>query len=151
MGASQKFTCCLGPLDSDLYMYSNCSGFDVGGDRNNCNCDGTGNDRACSSPRHSVTSNGRDQFRRTVGLDRLQVKESDIPNLPYLQAVVKESYRLHPSAPLSLPRKSKEEVELYIRTQITSQHSTHPRYLCHPSRPQCLQKSGGVQPRTIFC
>ena len=67
MGASQKFTCCLGPLDSDLYMYNNCSGFDVGGDRNNCNCDGTGNDQACSSPRHSVTSNGRDQFRSRFG------------------------------------------------------------------------------------
>ena len=98
-----------------------------------------------------ILSRAMEEINSVVGLDRL-VKESDIPNLPYLQAVVKqESYRLHPSAPLSLPRKSKEEVELYIRTQITSQHSTHPQYLCHPSRPQCLQKSGGVQPRTIFC
>nr|XP_024379818.1 flavonoid 3',5'-hydroxylase 1-like [Physcomitrium patens] len=32
--------------------------------------------------------------------DRL-VKESDIPNLPFLQAIVKETYRMHPSVPLS--------------------------------------------------
>lgn len=38
-----------------------------------------------------------------VGRDRL-VKESDIPNLPYFQAVIKETFRLHPSTPLSLPR-----------------------------------------------
>lgn len=38
-----------------------------------------------------------------VGLDRFLVEESDIPKLPYLQAVVKELFRLHPPAPFSLP------------------------------------------------
>lgn len=36
-----------------------------------------------------------------VGTSTL-VKESDIPNLPYLQAVVKEVLRLHPPAPFAL-------------------------------------------------
>lgn len=42
-----------------------------------------------------------------VGQDRL-VQESDHPNLPFLQAIVKETYRMHPSLPLGLRRESHE-------------------------------------------
>ncbi|KAL3694106.1 hypothetical protein R1sor_007757 [Riccia sorocarpa] len=38
-----------------------------------------------------------------VGLERC-VEDSDIPNLPYLRAVVKETFRLTPAAPVLLPR-----------------------------------------------
>ncbi|EFH58280.1 CYP76C2 [Arabidopsis lyrata subsp. lyrata] len=40
------------------------------------------------------------------------VKESDISELPYLQAVVKETFRLHPAAPLLVPRKAEFDVEV---------------------------------------
>ncbi|XP_057722628.1 3,9-dihydroxypterocarpan 6A-monooxygenase-like [Arachis stenosperma] len=43
----------------------------------------------------------RAEIDAVVGSTRL-VNESDVPNLPYLQAVVKEAMRLHPTAPLSL-------------------------------------------------
>lgn len=46
-----------------------------------------------------------------VGQDRL-VTESDLPNLSYFQAVMKEVFRLHPSTPLSLPRISAEPCEI---------------------------------------
>ncbi|KAJ8900100.1 hypothetical protein K2173_024216 [Erythroxylum novogranatense] len=41
----------------------------------------------------------RDEINKVVGPNRL-VKESDVPNLPYLRAVIRETLRLHPSAPL---------------------------------------------------
>ena len=44
-----------------------------------------------------------------VGGDRL-VQESDIPNLPFLQAIVKETFRLHPPAPLAPPRECHQAV-----------------------------------------
>ncbi|KAF3431074.1 hypothetical protein FNV43_RR25804 [Rhamnella rubrinervis] len=44
---------------------------------------------------------------------RNQVKESDIARLPYLQALVKETFRLHPAVPLLLPRKVDAEVEIW--------------------------------------
>ncbi|CAI9301314.1 unnamed protein product [Lactuca saligna] len=48
-----------------------------------------------------------EEIEKVVGKDRL-LQESDIPNLPYLQAIVKETLRLHPAAPM-IPRQSTEE------------------------------------------
>ncbi|KAG4400552.1 hypothetical protein GLYMA_07G083000v4 [Glycine max] len=41
-----------------------------------------------------------------------QLEESHISNLPYLQAVVKETFRLHPPTPMLLPHKSEVDIEL---------------------------------------
>ncbi|RID67675.1 hypothetical protein BRARA_D02748 [Brassica rapa] len=40
------------------------------------------------------------------------IQESDISHLPYLQAVVKETFRLHPAAPFLVPRKAEADVEI---------------------------------------
>ncbi|KAJ0961516.1 hypothetical protein J5N97_001689 [Dioscorea zingiberensis] len=46
-----------------------------------------------------------------IGRERM-LEESDIMNLPYLQAVCKEALRLHPSTPLSLPHFSAKSCEV---------------------------------------
>ncbi|WVZ55670.1 hypothetical protein U9M48_006302, partial [Paspalum notatum var. saurae] len=45
-------------------------------------------------------------------LDRAIGRNTDFPNLPYLQAVVKESLRLHPLTPLMLPHKANASVKI---------------------------------------
>ncbi|KAE8693193.1 geraniol 8-hydroxylase-like [Hibiscus syriacus] len=51
------------------------------------------------------------EVMEVIGTERA-VHESDIDKLPYLQAVVKETMRLHPVAPLLLPYKVKKDVEI---------------------------------------
>ena len=46
-----------------------------------------------------------------VGTERM-VGEADIPDLKYLQAVVKEAFRLHPPAPLLVPHESIQDCEV---------------------------------------
>lgn len=53
----------------------------------------------------------QEELDRVVGRDRL-VSDLDLPQLTYLQAVVKETFRLHPSTPLSLPRIAAEDCEI---------------------------------------
>ncbi|PRQ38813.1 putative geraniol 8-hydroxylase [Rosa chinensis] len=40
------------------------------------------------------------------------VDETDMPNLVYLSMVVKESFRLHPAAPLLIPHESIEDITI---------------------------------------
>ncbi|GKE68388.1 phenylalanine N-monooxygenase-like protein, partial [Tanacetum coccineum] len=44
-----------------------------------------------------------EELDRVVGKDRL-VKESDIPNLNYIKACARESFRLHPVGPFNPAR-----------------------------------------------
>ncbi|XP_065858081.1 geraniol 8-hydroxylase-like [Euphorbia lathyris] len=53
----------------------------------------------------------RTEIEQTIGKRRV-VDESDISRLPYLQAVVNETFRLHPPVPLLIPRKAKSDVDM---------------------------------------
>nr|AHX02955.1 flavonoid 3'5'-hydroxylase [Iris x hollandica] len=59
----------------------------------------------------NILKKAQEEIDSVVGQDRL-VSESDIPNLPFLQAVVKENFRVHPATPLSLPRMALEDCEV---------------------------------------
>ncbi|EXC17810.1 Cytochrome P450 76C4 [Morus notabilis] len=58
-----------------------------------------------------VLSKARAELNQIIGKGK-QVEESDIARLPYLQAVVKETFRLHPVVPLLLPRRAETDVEI---------------------------------------
>ena len=53
----------------------------------------------------------QEEIDSVAGRERL-VSDSDLANLPYLRAVVKEVFRLHPATPLSLPRMAAESCEI---------------------------------------
>ena len=53
----------------------------------------------------------RAELDQVVGIERC-VNESDIPNLSYLQAVTKETFRKHPPAPLLVPHMSSEATQV---------------------------------------
>lgn len=55
----------------------------------------------------SVLKKARVEIDNYVGQDRL-VEESDMPNLPYLGCIIKETMRMFPAAPM-LPRESAED------------------------------------------
>ncbi|KAL6841158.1 hypothetical protein ACP4OV_029127 [Aristida adscensionis] len=52
-----------------------------------------------------------DELAKVTG-SRRNIEESEIGKLPYLQAVIKETFRLHPPAPLLLPRKAETTMEI---------------------------------------
>lgn len=58
-----------------------------------------------------ILAKAQRELDSVVGPGRL-VSELDLPNLPYLQAIIKETFRLHPSTPLSLPRMAAEDCEI---------------------------------------
>ncbi|XP_022150738.1 cytochrome P450 71A1-like [Momordica charantia] len=51
------------------------------------------------------------ELDKVVGRERW-VEEKDIANLPYINAIVKETMRLHPIAPMLVPRLSREDCQI---------------------------------------
>lgn len=62
-----------------------------------------------------IQRKAQEEIDRVVGQDRLP-SPSDRPNLPYVEAIVKELLRWHPVAPMGLPHSSSEDdvVEGYV-------------------------------------
>ncbi|OVA04920.1 Cytochrome P450 [Macleaya cordata] len=58
----------------------------------------------------NIFKKAREEINSVVGKTRL-VEESDLPNLPYLQAIFKEALRLHPPVPL-LIRESTQDCKV---------------------------------------
>ncbi|KAM0055360.1 putative geraniol 8-hydroxylase [Helianthus debilis subsp. tardiflorus] len=58
-----------------------------------------------------MMAKAKEELEKVIGKGSI-VKEDDILRLPYLSCIVKEVLRLHPPAPLLLPRKVVKEVQL---------------------------------------
>jgi cytochrome P450 len=59
----------------------------------------------------NIMSKAKAELHQIIGKGNL-VEESDIGKLPYLQAIIKETFRLHPAVPLLLPRKAETDLEI---------------------------------------
>ncbi|VVA20774.1 PREDICTED: cytochrome P450 [Prunus dulcis] len=57
-----------------------------------------------------VLKKAREEIDRAIGNQRV-AGESDVPNLPYIQAIIKETFRLHPPVPL-VPRNSVQQCKI---------------------------------------
>lgn len=55
----------------------------------------------------NILEQARDEIDAVIGKERV-MEESDVPNLPYLQAIVKETLRLQPTASLIVRQSIKE-------------------------------------------
>jgi cytochrome P450 len=49
-----------------------------------------------------IMKKAQEEIDKVVGRNR-PMFESDLPNLPYLQAIIKENFHLHPAAPIAIP------------------------------------------------
>ncbi|GLJ32549.1 hypothetical protein SUGI_0654970 [Cryptomeria japonica] len=58
-----------------------------------------------------VMKKAQKELEEVIGLNR-KVEESDIDRLPYLHAIVKEVFRLHPALPLALPHRADNSCEV---------------------------------------
>ncbi|RVW20427.1 Cytochrome P450 71A9 [Vitis vinifera] len=91
----------------------------------------------------SVMRKAQEEVRSAVR-GKYQVEESDISRLIYLKLVVKESLRLHPPAPLLVPRKTNEDCtirgyEVPANTQVFvngKSIATDPNYWENPNEFQ---------------
>nr|XP_043627005.1 trimethyltridecatetraene synthase-like [Erigeron canadensis] len=52
-----------------------------------------------------------EELDRVIGKDRW-VEEKDMPKLPYIEAIAKETMRLHPVAPMLIPRRTRENCKV---------------------------------------
>lgn len=55
-----------------------------------------------------VQKKAQEEIDRVIGGDRLPLS-SDLPNLPYIEAIMKETHRWHNVLPMGLPHSSVEE------------------------------------------
>lgn len=60
-----------------------------------------------------ILAKAKQELSKRITTPRAIIQEQDIQHFPYLDAVLKEAMRLHPTAPLLLPHRAEQEVEIH--------------------------------------
>ena len=89
----------------------------------------------------------KEELGRVIGPKR-KVEKSDMDELPYLQAMIKETLRLHPAIPLLLPRNAMQETN-YLGYLIPKETDFCER-MGNWKRSRIMGGSLDIQARTIF-
>lgn len=72
-----------------------------------------------------VIKKAREELDRVIGQNRW-VKEDDMTSLPYVDAIIKETMRLHPVAPMLAPRIAREDCTvLFLKNFFKLSFITH--------------------------
>jgi cytochrome P450 len=58
-----------------------------------------------------ILAKATDELNNVIGLDRLAT-ERDLPHLPYIEAILKETMRVHPAAPMLAPHLAREDTRV---------------------------------------
>ncbi|KAK3040358.1 hypothetical protein RJ639_026763 [Escallonia herrerae] len=95
-----------------------------------CDTSATAVERAMSKllKQPNFIKNATEELNRVIGRER-RVEEKDFPHLPYLDAILKETMRLHPVASMLAPRLALEDCNVagYDIRKGTSVHK-HTEY-----------------------
>uniref|UniRef100_A0A1D1XIA2 Cytochrome P450 93A1 n=1 Tax=Anthurium amnicola TaxID=1678845 RepID=A0A1D1XIA2_9ARAE len=99
-----------------------------------------------------IMEKAAEELDRVVGRDRW-VEEKDMPQLPYVEAIAKETMRLHPVAPMLVPRYSREDCTIagydIRRLRHPRRHRDPGPRLVHRARPQSLGLPRGLHARAV--